>query len=193
MKEGGGITPKRVPEGDYLAKILKVTEEVSQNDNEMWVYVLELVKRRGCRYPYHCTLTKESLWKLYNLFVAAGKKVPKKRVNVDRESILGELIGITLVDDEYEGREKSTIDAVFPAEDLDDENSSLDDEEIDEEEEALPAQKTRSRTAASKRSASKTTTTRRRGNKRAAVDDDVTDDEMEELDVDDEDEDLEEL
>lgn len=167
VKDGGGISPKRVPEGDYPLKIASVTDEISKNDNDMLVYILEIVGKRGYSYPYHCVLDTDSLWKLYNLIVATGKEVPKKRVSFDPNSIVGAEIGGTLVDDEYEGRPKSTIASVFPLEDLD-------------EEEEKPARQTSPKSPATKG---------RSTNRRAPVDDDVTDEEMDAMEVDD----LEEL
>ena len=54
-----------------------------------------------------------NLGKLRALLLAAGKYVPKKKVAVDPESIIGKEIMIDLTDDEWEGREKSVIAGVF--------------------------------------------------------------------------------
>jgi hypothetical protein len=127
VKEGGGISAPRVPAGDYRAKIVEVREEVvSSGANQgqpMWNFVVQLTERRSATYPYRCTLVENQLWKVRNILIAAGKQVPKKRVNVDPNNVIGSDIGITLEDGEYEGREKSEIAAVFPASELADDDS----------------------------------------------------------------------
>lgn len=136
VKEGSGINPVRVEEGDYLAKIISVEDHESKAGNPTWVFVFQLDDRKSATYPYYCGLVDNQLWKIRNLLVAAGKTVPKKRVNVDPNSIVGKEVGITLSDDEYEGKEKSVIDAIFPASEL------ADDEP--------PAKKTSSKKASAK-------------------------------------------
>lgn len=120
VKEGRGVNPVRMPEGDYEAKVTGVTESM-KDDVPMWCFVLQLSERASATYAYYCKLQENQLWKVRNLLIAAGKQVPKKRVNVDPNNVVGAIVGITLVDDEYEGKEKSTIDAIFPASELADE------------------------------------------------------------------------
>lgn len=189
VKDRGPYNPKRMPEGDYLATILSVVEEESKNGNDMWVYAIQLSDNKTCVYPHHCVLDPDSLWKVRNLFMAAGIEVPKKRMNVNPERIVGEEIGISLEDDEYEGREKSVIVNVFNADDLDKEEEPEppkatkkaakpapapveddEDDEIEEEEEAVPPP-----TRRAKRTAPATKARRKPA---------VEDDEMEELDLD---------
>lgn len=118
VKEAGAFSPKHMPSGEYLAEITDVTEETSKKQNKMWVFKVVLKKDRTATYAHHCTLTEESLWKVRNLLVAAGKVVPKKKVGVDPTKLIGKEIGIILDDDEYEGKIKSAITGVFPAADM---------------------------------------------------------------------------
>jgi hypothetical protein len=78
-------------------------------------------------YPYYCKHQENQLWKIRNLLLAAGKSVPKKRVKVNPNDLVGRSIGVTLEDDEYEGKAKSVISAVMPLSELD--SDSLDDED----------------------------------------------------------------
>jgi hypothetical protein len=134
VKESSGINPKHRPAGDYRVKITKVTEDKSKAGNDQWVFVMVPTDMLSAAYPYYCTLNAESLWKVRNLLIAAGVTVPKKKVNVDPNKLVGREIGVTLDDDEYEGKMKSVITAVFPAEDLDDDGTpSADDEDEVEE------------------------------------------------------------
>lgn len=132
VKESSGINPTHLEAGDYLAKIIKV-EETMKDDVPMWNYHFQLVDRKATVYPYYCKLQENQLWKLRNILVAAGKKVPKAAVKVNPESIIGSTVGITLEDDEYEGKMKSTIAAVFPASELEDTVAPDDDTDVPEE------------------------------------------------------------
>lgn len=122
VREGSGINPVRVEAGDYLAKITDVQDaEVKSGENKgqpQWLFLFQLEDRRSAIYPYYVQFGENQLWKLRNLLIAAGKNVPKKKVNVDPNSIVGKTVGITLGDDEYEGKEKSVIEAVFPSSEL---------------------------------------------------------------------------
>ena len=135
VKETGNFRPKHMPEGDYRMKIESVIDDKSKDGNPMWVYTLALVSNPRATYGYYCLLNNEKqMWKIRNLFVAAGKTVPKKRVKVNPDMLVGVEIGVSLVDDEYEGKMKSTIDGVFPASELTESSSSvMDDEEIEGE------------------------------------------------------------
>lgn len=134
VQDRSPVNPKHVPSGDYLATIVSVTESESNAGNEQWVFVLALVNnRKGGTYPYYCQLD-DNLWKLRNLIMATGSDVPKKKVNVDPNKYTKKEMGITLEDDEYEGRMKSVITNVFPAEDV---------EEEPEEEESVQTSKSR--------------------------------------------------
>jgi len=137
VKERSQINPLRQAEGDYLGRIESVEDYVSQKDdtNEMWLFIISTPEDNGrATYAYYCGFTEKQLFKIRNLFVAAGVPVPKKMANLNPNKIVGKDIGIALVDDEYEGKPKSTIDVVFPAADLPDNAGELrgDDDEEDE-------------------------------------------------------------
>lgn len=139
VREGGGVSKTRMPEGDYAAKVAKVTE-YEKDGVPMWNFTFQLVDRASATYPYYCKLQENQLWKVRNLLIAAGKQVPKKAVNVDPNNLVGATIGLTLVDAEYEGREQSEVNAVFPASELADEvdeepadDSDTPDESTDDE------------------------------------------------------------
>lgn len=113
VKETSTYSPRRLPEGTYKALITKVDEVTSKAGNPMWVYAISPVEHPTAVYPYYLLLEDRHLWKLRALLLAAGREVPKKKVAVDPESIVGKEIMIDLEDDEWEGREKSVIAGVF--------------------------------------------------------------------------------
>lgn len=129
VKDGGGsFNKKRQPEGDYKAKVTKVVDAPSKKDNvPQWLFTIEAGTGT---YPYYCKHQENQLWKIRNLLVAAGISVPKKRVKVDPNMVVGKTIGITLEDDEYDGKMQSNVAAVFPASEL---SGDVDDEDTEEE------------------------------------------------------------
>lgn len=138
VKDRGGFNPKHKPAGDYLARIAKVEETVSnENKNPMWVFTVTLPDDATATYPYRTLFAENQLWKIRNLCVAAGIQVPKKKVKLDPNKLVGKDIGVSLEDDEYEGKLKSVVEAVFPPSELEaDESTSdsgtTDDEDLDE-------------------------------------------------------------
>lgn len=119
VSEGSTFSPRRLQEGTYLATLAKVESKTSKAGNPMLVYTVIPVEHPTAVYPYYVLLDEKQLWKLRALLLAAGKEVPKRKVTVDPESIIGKRIMIDLEDDEWEGREKSSIAGVFKPEEKD--------------------------------------------------------------------------
>lgn len=139
VKDGGNFNKKRIPSGDYKAKITKVDDaKVKATDEFQYLVTIQIVSRPSSVFPYYCQLTEKSLWKLRNLLIAAGKSVPKKKTKVDINSIVGKFIGVSIDDTEFDGKEQSEITGVFPAAELtegDEPGDDEDDETEDDEEE----------------------------------------------------------
>lgn len=137
VKDGGSFSPKHKPEGEYLGTITSFQDTKSKAGAAMWVYGITLKNDRRAIYPTYCLLGAEQVWKLRNLMVAAGFKVPKKRMSVDGNRLVGKEVGIFLEDDEYEGKKKSVISSFFPANEYsgpeDDDDNAEEDEEYEEE------------------------------------------------------------
>ena len=135
----GSFNKKRVPSGDYLAKIVKAEDAMAKGDNVFqYLFTIKLEKYSQYAYPYYCKLTENQLWKLRNLLIAAGINVPKKRVKLDPSKVVGKFIGVTMEDDEYDGKLQSSVSAVFPASELGEADTSTpsDDEPEDDEDES---------------------------------------------------------
>lgn len=139
VKESSGFNPKHLPAGDYRAKITGVEDKPSKAGNDQWVWTIILTTDQRAAYPFYTGLDEKQLWKVRNLFMAAGIQVPKKRVAVDPNKLIGREIGISLDDDEYEGKMKSVIVATFPATELSSDSpeeaeSTVDDDETGDDE-----------------------------------------------------------
>lgn len=139
VKDRGNFNPKHIAEGDYAAKIVKVEDAESKKDQSFqYVFTIKLNKFSQNSYPYYCKLQENQLWKLRNIAVAAGLNVPKKRMKFDPNKVVGKSIGVTMEDDEYEGKMKSVIGAVFPISELADGAEIEDDATEDDFEEGAP-------------------------------------------------------
>jgi hypothetical protein len=144
VKEGGNFSKKHMPAGDYLAKVTKVEDAKPKDPSDktpMWLFTIQLKNTPSATYPYYCKLQENQLWKVRNMLVAAGINVPKKRVAVDPNKLVGKLIAVSLDDTEYDGKDQSEIGSVFSASELEggdadvseDVNDDADDGEDDEE------------------------------------------------------------
>lgn len=151
VKESSGINPKHKEEGEYLAKITEVRDDPAKDGEAMWTWIIKPTDDASVAYPYYVKLVDNQLWKLRNLFIAAGIPLPKKAVKIDPNRVVGKVIGIVLEDDEYEGKMKSVISACLPKEELSDyadtESDEPEEDDEDEEEEA-PVRRSSRRKAA---------------------------------------------
>lgn len=142
VKDGGNFNTKRQPEGDYRAKITNVTDSPAKDGVAQWLFTIQV---GAGTYPYYCKHQENQFWKVRNLLVAAGMNVPKKKVKVDPNKLVGKTIAVTLEDDEYEGKMKSVVSATFPLSELDDDSvpdePDDDDATEDDEDEAPVAKK----------------------------------------------------
>lgn len=147
VKESSGINPVHQEEGDYVARIVKADLGKSKKNDPMVTFVFQDTNRRSATYPYYCVLQDNQLWKLRNVLIAAGVSVPKSKGKINLDKVLNREVGITLEDDEYEGKLKSVIAAVMPKDDVEGEivpaedddiedADELEDEEVEEEEPA---------------------------------------------------------
>lgn len=128
---GGRFNTRRQPAGDYRAKVMSVEDSPTKETNEdQWLFT---IKVGSGIFPYRCKLVPNQLWKIRNLFVAAGLPAPKKKAAVDPNKVVGKDIAVTLEDDEYENKARSQIASVFPPSELED--GARGDEDDDEPEE----------------------------------------------------------
>jgi hypothetical protein len=138
----------RIPEGDYLCKILKHEKKRKEGGSSYYFnWHLQVVedaqgkeKHKGTPLYYITSLKPEALFNLRNFIFAAsdGKKnVTGKTVNFDPKTLYGKQVGVTVEDDEYEGKMRSRAVDVMPPNMIEaaDEEDEEEDEDEDEEEE----------------------------------------------------------
>lgn len=142
VKDGGNFNKGRIPAGDYLATITKVEDAESKKDGAFqYLISIKINKKPSSVFPYYCKLQENQLWKLRNILIAAGIQVPKRRIKVDPNRLVGKVIGVTVEDADFDGKDQSEIGGVFPASELSDghvdDPNAEDDEDATEEEDNL--------------------------------------------------------
>jgi hypothetical protein len=144
IKKGGGKAA-RVPEGDYLGKIMSGELRTSESKGTKYfnwrITITQPQKYKGKTLYLTTSLKPEALWNLRNLIHAAtGKNVAGKVVSFDPETLVGKTVCFTAEDDEYEGKIRSRPQDLRPksdyqaAEDEEDEDDEEEEEEAEDEE-----------------------------------------------------------
>ena len=117
VEEGGGSF--HIPEGDYLMKCTGCTPQIAKSSgNEMLGFTFIGIegKSKGRKFWLYCVLIPEALWKLRQTLTALGIDTPDDPSGFDPADVIGvEVVG-TVVDNEYEGRTNSKVNAISAAE-----------------------------------------------------------------------------
>jgi len=184
---------KRMPEGEYRAKIVKIGDHDSNSGKPNWLYTVKLVDHPTAVYPYYVGLSQEQLWKIRNLYEACGVHIPKKKARLRRDQLLNKTLGVVLEDDEYEGKPKSVIADVIPFDEVsatpdnaEEEDEEVEDKETEEEEEEAEEEGEEEEeeeppAKPKKKAAAKATKAKAKPKPKAAADDD----ELEEIEIED--------
>lgn len=137
VEERSGYNSRQMPEGLYEAKVSGLEQKEAQDGTAMLVYGLQPTSQKYAtrNFPHFCKLQQNQLWKLRDLFVAAGETIPKKVTQIDPEKILGAKVVIEVGDGTGQYSDRSEVIAVYPLSTLEDLDGD-DDEEYDESEEA---------------------------------------------------------
>jgi hypothetical protein len=135
---------RRFPEGDYKVKVVSHKTGESKEKGTPFVQVnLEITegKYKGDKVSDRLYMTDGSLWRVRSFLEAMGVSVPRKKMSVVWSKYYGNELGITLSDDEYEGRVRSRIsdfiDTDTLAEPDDEDEDELEEEEDEDESDAL--------------------------------------------------------
>jgi hypothetical protein len=136
VKDGGNFRPRRKPEGDYRAKIVKVDDHTPKSAGSVpgWVLTIQVEGDGRSTYPYYLNPAKNQVWKIGAICRAAGLNVKNARIRFDPNKLVNKAIGIALMDEEYNDRLKSVIDDVFPVSEV---GGNADEDDIDTDEEIV--------------------------------------------------------
>ena len=130
-EERSGWNTRQIPAGIYKAKIASVKETEAQDGTAMLVYGFQPTNKRfrTRMFPFYCKLQQNQLWKLRDLLVAAGEKIPKKALNIDPNKVVGREIAIEVEDDVWEGKVRPQVQAVYDTELVDEDEDQFEDSE----------------------------------------------------------------
>lgn len=135
----------RCAEGEHIAILKSVEEKVASSGNDMLSVKFEVTKgsSTGAIVYDNFVLTEKALWKLKGYLETVGMKADGK-VQIDLDKLLGKACIIQVKYEEYDGKQRSTIDGYkkFASSDVEDED---DYEEDDETPTPPPAKKKKSK------------------------------------------------
>lgn len=187
VDSGGGRV--RIPEGDYRAKVKEVKVGTSKEGNTMLIWTFEISegKCKGKSFKDYTTLGANALWKLKGLLETLGVKVPSSKVDLTPviKKVRGKELGITVQDDEYEGKISSKIADYIDLETLEDADTEDDEEDDDDDDESEDDEDSDDDDDDEEEEEEKPKAKKKKGKKKKkAKPTDDDDDEIEDLDVD---------
>jgi len=136
VKSGGGAS--KVPEGEYLVKVVEVEEGTSEKSGKSYLnWVLEITegKYKGKRLYHITSLQPQALFNLRNTLEACGIEVPESPQDINLDDLPDYEMGVEVEIEEYEGKKRSKVVGTFPAEELDEDYDGDDDEDDEDEDE----------------------------------------------------------
>jgi hypothetical protein len=133
-EERSGWNTRHISEGIHKMKVDGVQETEAQDGTAMLVYALVPTdsKYKSRRFPYYCKLQQNQLWKLRDLFVAAGETIPKKALQIDPGKVVGRLVAAEVEDDTYQGNIRSQVQGTYGLDILDEDGDTVSDEDDEE-------------------------------------------------------------
>lgn len=143
-----------IPEGEYRAKVVSVTQEEGQAaDYLKWEFELDGNEEHDGRKVYlNTSLAPQALWNLRGLLEALGVDVPDDEMDIDPTELEGLVIGLQIENESYEGKKRSKVSDYFTAAEDEPKKSSKkksrDDEDEDEDEPKKPMTRAEKRRAA---------------------------------------------
>jgi hypothetical protein len=135
---------RRIPEGEYKAKVMGVRKKWKDNDKSntpyfAWTLQITDGKYKGTPFIENTSLKKEALFNLRNLIFAAsdGKKnvAGRSAVEFNPDSLVGKAVGIVVEDEEWDNKMRSTIGSIIPLSELGEEEDDEEGEEDEDEDE----------------------------------------------------------
>ena len=124
---------QRVSEGIHRAKISEIQEKTSQGGDQMLQVAFEVIKGddKGNKVFDSLVLTDKALWKFKSLLQVLNMKCEGK-VAVDLDNMIGKVLDINVIHEEYNGVTRAKISEYTKANDS---KSSVDDDDDEDEHE----------------------------------------------------------
>lgn len=108
----------RIPPGSYEMKLVGLKKQIAKaSGNNMWVFQFVVTKgpHAGQDFPVFCSLTPSAIWKLTETLTALGFEiVGGQPISFSKSDALGRMVMGEVVDDNYQGQDRSTLQKVTP-------------------------------------------------------------------------------
>ena len=148
--ESGGS--RVVPDGEYTAKITEIEEKQSSTDNPMLVFKFKITgpKAKGSLLWDNISLLDQALFKLRAILDCLKIEAPDSEMDVVHSDLIGEEIGVSIINEIYEGKKRPKVAEYIPADSVSEttegaehaeREESQKDEEEDDEEDSKPSKK----------------------------------------------------
>ena len=105
-----------IPEGPHMVEVANLEKATSEAGNNMWVWYLEV-----CEGPHqdhelrvYTALTPAAMWKLREVLEALGLGQSGRSSKFKRQDAIGRKCWANVVDDEYKGVKRSSVDSLSP-------------------------------------------------------------------------------
>ena len=101
-----------LPNGPYILAVTSVEKkrsEASGNDYLGWEYKVAEGKHKGKKVWDNTSLQPQALWRLRNLLEAMGMEIEDGEMDIDLDDLAGELIGVEIENEKYNGKNKARI------------------------------------------------------------------------------------
>ena len=102
-QESGGD----IPVGDHTVEIIAARDGVSSKGNDQ--IVVDLQDRDGRVLTDWITITPRALWRVKQVWEAAGLNWPGSGGEIDEQDLVGRHVHITVFEDEYQGVKRNKI------------------------------------------------------------------------------------
>ena len=132
--EAGGS--RTCPDGRYVAKVDKVTVQTSDNSGKDYLkWELSVVgpSSKGARLYNNTTLQPQGLFALKRFLTCLGADVEDGEMDLDLSEYPDMEIGVEVVNEEYQGKQRPQIADVFPPDELEESKAEPKEEADDDE------------------------------------------------------------
>jgi len=105
-----------IPAGMYTAGVADVVKSTSNAGNPMWIWHFQIMEgeHEGHVLRLYTALTPAAMWKLREVIEATGLGQGGQTSKFSRQDAIGKKCMLSVVDDEYQGTKRSSIDGCYP-------------------------------------------------------------------------------
>lgn len=108
----------RIPaKKDYPGRLTDIVADTSKAGNPMWVWTFVITKgdHAGRDFKMWTVLTDDAAWKIVETMKALGVEYEAgEKISINKKQLIGTGCLLSIVDDEFDGNETSSLKRIFP-------------------------------------------------------------------------------